>query len=83
MVWLVASAGFSFYVSAFGNYNKTYGSLAAVIVLMLWLYLTAFAVLLGAEIDSVGEADHGFPAEPAGTRNGDHAKEVAAREHRR
>jgi membrane protein len=54
-VWILGSLGFSFYVSNFGSYNKTYGSLAAVIVLMLWLYLGAFAVLLGAEIDSVRE----------------------------
>ena len=54
-VWILGSLGFSFYVTNFGNYNKVYGSLAAVIVLMLWLYLGAFAVLLGAEIDSVRE----------------------------
>ena len=54
-VWILGSLGFSVYVSNFGNYNKVYGSLAAVIVLMLWLYLGAFAVLLGAEIDSVRE----------------------------
>jgi membrane protein len=52
VVWLLGSAGFSIYVSNFANYNKTYGSLAAVIVLMLWLYLSAFAVLLGAEVDA-------------------------------
>jgi membrane protein len=51
-VWLIGSAGFSLYVSHFGSYNKTYGTLAAVIVLMLWLYLTAYVVLLGAEIDA-------------------------------
>lgn len=56
-VWILGSLGFSLYVSNFGSYNKTYGSLAAVIVLMLWLYLGAFAVLLGAEIDSVRERD--------------------------
>jgi len=54
-VWILGSLGFSVYVSNFGNYNMVYGSLAAVIVLMLWLYLGAFAVLLGAEIDSVRE----------------------------
>lgn len=52
VLWLVASAGFSLYTSSFGSYNETYGSLGAVVVLMLWLYLTAFAVLLGAELDS-------------------------------
>jgi len=53
VVWVIASIGFSFYVSNFSNYNKAYGSLAAVIVLLLWLYLSAFAVLLGAEIDAI------------------------------
>jgi membrane protein len=63
LVWVLASIGFSFYVSNFGNYNKAYGSLAAVIVLLLWLYLSAFAILLGAEIDAV-RAERHAPAEP-------------------
>jgi membrane protein len=66
-VWLAASAGFSLYVSYFGNYNKTYGSLAAVIVLLLWLYLSAVAILLGAQIDSVLEKDPGLPPHDPGT----------------
>lgn len=55
LIWLVASIGFSLYVATFGNYAKTYGSLAAVVVLMLWLWLTAYAVLLGAEINAEAE----------------------------
>jgi membrane protein len=55
VIWLIASIGFSIYVSTFGNYAKTYGSLAAVVVLMLWLWLTAYAVLLGAEINAEAE----------------------------
>lgn len=55
IVWLIASIGFSFYVETFGNYAKTYGSLAGVVVLMLWLWLTAYAVLLGAEINAESE----------------------------
>jgi membrane protein len=60
-VWVLASVGFSFYVSNFSNYNKAYGSLAAVIVLLLWLYLSAFAVLLGAEIDAIRTERHTRP----------------------
>jgi membrane protein len=55
VIWLIASIGFSVYVETFGNYAKTYGSLAAVVVLMLWLWLTAYAVLLGAEINAEAE----------------------------
>ena len=52
VLWLLASAGFSLYVSNFGKYNQTYGALGAVIVLLLWLFLSALVVLLGAEIDA-------------------------------
>jgi len=52
-LWLVVSLGFSLYVSSFHSYNKTYGTLAAVIVLLMWLYLSAVVVLLGAEIDAI------------------------------
>lgn len=55
IIWLIASIGFSLYVETFGNYAKTYGSLAAVVVLMLWLWLTAYAVLLGAEVNAEAE----------------------------
>ena len=56
-LWAVGSVGFSVYVDNFGSYNATYGSIAAVIVLMLWLFLSAFAVLFGAVIDAVGDRD--------------------------
>jgi membrane protein len=52
IVWVVASAAFGFYVSNFSSYNKTYGSLAGVIVFLLWLWLTNIALLFGAELDA-------------------------------
>jgi membrane protein len=55
-LWLVASGLFSLYVSKWGSYNETYGSLAAVVILMLWLYLTAYTVLIGAELNA--ELEH-------------------------
>jgi membrane protein len=56
VIWAVVSVGFALYVNNFGSYDKTYGAIAGVIVLMLWLYLTCYLVLLGAEINS--EAEH-------------------------
>src|SRR3954451_4463497 len=56
VLWSVVSLLFSLYVDNFGSYDKTYGAIAGVIVLMLWLYLTCYLVLLGAEINA--EAEH-------------------------
>lgn len=55
VLWLVASAGFSLYVARFGSYNETYGSLGAVVVLLMWLWISAYLVLLGAELDATLE----------------------------
>jgi len=52
IVWILASAAFGFYVSNFSSYDKTYGSLAAIIVFLLWLWLTNLALLFGAELDA-------------------------------
>lgn len=52
MLWLVGSGIFSIYVTKFGSYDKTYGSLGAVVVFLMWFYLTAYVVLLGAEFNS-------------------------------
>ena len=67
VIWLVASGAFAFYVSKFGSYNKTWGSLAAVVVMLTWLWLSAVALLLGAEINAEAERSRelrtGEPAE--------------------
>jgi len=67
VIWVIASVAFAFYVANFGSYNKTYGSLAGVIVTLLWLWITNIALLLGAEIDSElergRELQAGLPAE--------------------
>ncbi len=67
LVWIVASLGFAFYVSQFGSYNKTYGSLGAVIIFLVWLYISNNALLLGvelnAEIERSRELKQGLPAE--------------------
>ncbi len=52
-MWIVLTTGFRTYLSYFNSYNKTYGSLGAVIIMMLWLYLSASALMLGAAINSV------------------------------
>ena len=52
LLWVIASLGFAFYVANFGSYNKVYGSLAGVIVFLVWLWISNLAVLLGAEFDA-------------------------------
>lgn len=85
IVWVLASALFGFYVSNFSSYNKTYGSLAGVIVFLLWLWLTNIALLFGAELDAElergRELQAGVAAEetvqlpPRDTRNIEKAEE--------
>ena len=52
VIWIVASALFAFYVANFGSYNKTYGTLASVIIFLVWLWITNVAILLGAEFNA-------------------------------
>jgi membrane protein len=56
VLWLVVSALFSWYVSNFGSYQETYGAMGAVVILLMWFYITAYAILLGAEINA--EMEH-------------------------
>lgn len=57
VLWLLASFGFSLYVENLGNYGDTYGALAGVAVLLLWLWVTMFVILFGAEVNSVSEQE--------------------------
>ena len=52
IVWVVASAGFAFYVSNFSSYNETYGSIGGIIVFLLWVWISNLALLFGAELDA-------------------------------
>ena len=69
LLWLAGSLGFGFYVSNFGNYNATYGSLGGVVVFLTWLYLSAYIVLMGGEMNSELERQQakeaGLPPRPA------------------
>lgn len=57
VVWLLASAGFGIYVSQFGSYNKVYGSLAGVVIILIWMWLTNLAILFGHELNAERERD--------------------------
>jgi membrane protein len=86
ILWLAASALFSWYTANFGNYNETYGSLGAVIGFMTWLWISAIAILLGAELDA--EMEHqtardtttGAP-KPLGARGAKMADTVGCAQH--
>ena len=82
LLWVLATIGFALYANFFGNYNKTYGALAGIIILMFWLYLTAFVVLVGAELNAEMELQTARdttkgPEEPMGERGGHAADHVA------
>lgn len=55
VTWVVVSAGFSYYLSQFAKYNETYGSIGGIVILLMWFYLSAYAILLGAELNSATE----------------------------
>jgi membrane protein len=83
LAWVLVSLGFSFYVSEFGTYNKTYGSLGAVIGFMTWIWISVMVVLIGAELNA--ELEHQTardstvgPERPLGARGATKADEVVA-----
>jgi membrane protein len=59
VIWTVTSIGFSVYVSSFGRYNQTYGTLGAAVVLLLWFWFTSLAILVGAELNEVIDRSRG------------------------
>ncbi len=82
LLWLVASVVFSFYVGHLSAYDATYGSLGAVVGVMMWFYVTVYAVLLGAELNAELELQTardstGGPPQPIGHRGAYVADHVA------
>jgi membrane protein len=82
VLWVIGSALFSLYVSRFGSYDQTYGSLGAVIVLLLWFWLSAYVILIGAELNAELERQTARdttirPEKPIGTRGARVADTVA------
>lgn len=69
-LWLAGTAGFGFYAANFGNYGATYGSLSAVIVLLTWLWLSAYVFLMGAELNSELERQTVAPTTADGSKPG-------------
>lgn len=85
-LWLAGSLLFSIYVANFGSYSKTYGSVGAIIILMLWFFLSAYAILLGAQLNA--EIEHqtardstSGPEQPLGQRGAHMADSVGERQH--
>ena len=70
LLWLLASSGFALYTSRFGSYDKSWGTISAVVVTLVWLWLTSAALLFGAEINA--------EAQRADRRGGAAASERAA-----
>jgi membrane protein len=57
VLWLVASVAFALYVSQFGSYDKTYGTLGGLVALLIWMWITNIALLMGAELNAERERD--------------------------
>lgn len=79
ILWILASAGFAFYVANFASYNETYGALGGVIVFLIWLWITNIAVLLGAELDAELERDARWRAASRRARSRSSSRATRAR----
>ncbi|MCB2053199.1 MAG: YihY/virulence factor BrkB family protein [Geminicoccaceae bacterium] len=85
VLWVAGSMAFSFYVRSFGSYNETYGSIGAVVILLMWFWLSALIVLMGAELNSEIEHQTGHDTttgspEPMGERGAHAADTLGARQ---
>ena len=83
LLWLLGTAAFALYVRSFASYNETFGTLGGVVVLLMWLWLTAYVILLGAELDSEMEAQTRVdtttgPNQPMGSRGAVKADNLGA-----
>lgn len=78
ILWLLISFGFRLYLSYFNSYNATYGSLGAVIILMLWLYFTSAAILMGSEINSVIEDAMAKAGDPEAKEEGEKSPQAGS-----
>ncbi|MFW8635141.1 YihY/virulence factor BrkB family protein [Cribrihabitans pelagius] len=84
VLWIIGSAGFAFYVANFGSYNESFGTLAGAVVLLMWFWISAFIILLGAELNSEMEAQTVKdttvgPDEPMGERGAVKADKLGER----
>jgi membrane protein len=79
-LWLLVSFGFRLYLHYFDSYSKTYGTLGAVIVLMLWLYLTGAAILIGGEVNSEIENAAARQGEPDAKEKGEKTRDEKGKE---
>jgi len=61
-IWLIASGAFALYIANFSSYNKTYGSLAAIVIFLVWLWISNVAILLGAELNAELERERRLAA---------------------
>lgn len=75
VVWIIASLGFAFYVKTFADYNAMYGSIGAIIVLLLYFYISAAVLLLGAEMNAVIEHMSAEGKDPGEKNPGEHEKQ--------
>ena len=77
IVWLIVSGGFAFYTAHFSSYNKTWGSLSAVIIMLTWLWLTGLALLFGGELNAEAERTRMRPGSAAAERSPRPASQVS------